>query len=127
MLTKKEKAFFLRTAQGASTVSSATVGRGAVLVKGNKIIGTGYNREIIKGHRWEISAICDAIFSARDVNLAGTSLFSTYFPNIEDIKLIIATGVSRVYFYGKIDDPETTELLNSFKQGLGPIELIQLN
>lgn len=86
----------------------------------------GYNRKIIKGHNWEISAIYDTIFAARDIDLSETILFSTYFPNIEDIKLIIAIGITKVYFHGKIDNSETVQLMNSFKQNLIPLEIIQL-
>jgi hypothetical protein len=39
-------------------------------------------------------------------------LFSSYFPNVEDIKLIIATGIVEVYFTGKIEDSQAVELLN---------------
>jgi len=73
-----------------------------------------------------MSAIFDAIFSARDVDLTDTAIFSTYFPDINDIKLIIATGVSKVYFYGKIDNPETVELMNSLVTNLIPLEIFQL-
>jgi len=126
MLTKGEKSFFLRTARGAGELSGSNIKGGAVLVKGKKLLSTGCNKIIVKGHKWEMSAIFDAIFSARDVDLTDTAIFSTYFPDINDIKLIIATGVSKVYFYGKIDNPETVELMNSLVTNLIPLEIFQL-
>jgi len=73
-----------------------------------------------------MSAIFDAIFSTRDVNLKGTIIFSSYFPDINDMKLIVATGISMVYFYGEINNSETVEFLNSIESNHFPLEIFQL-
>lgn len=126
MLTQREKNFFLQTARGASKISDFDTKRGAVLVKGNKLLSTGYNRRLIKGQKWEISAIYDAIFSARDIDISDTFLFSTYFPDIDDMKLIITVGIKKLYFFGPIDNQDTVKLMNSLTQNLIPLEILQV-
>jgi len=56
----------------------------------------------------------------------GASLFLTRFPCIEDMKLIIASGISEVYFFGPIDDKESVQLLNCYPEGFKPLEIIRL-
>jgi deoxycytidylate deaminase len=129
MLTDEEKRFFADTARGASNLSSCPVKRGAVLTRGHKILSTGHNRRIIPEKEWETSAVFDAIFSARDVDLTGSFIFTTHFPDIEDTKLIITTGITYIYFFGSIPtlgDP-VVELLNSLNSESILLEICQLN
>jgi hypothetical protein len=50
-------------------------------------------------------------------------VFSSYFPGIEDIKLIYATGIKTVYFMGSANNTDTAEFLNSLSN---PLEIIHL-
>jgi deoxycytidylate deaminase len=126
MLTTEEKRFFIDTALGIGRISKCPLQQGAVLVRGSRILSHGYNRRIVPNKDWEISAIYDALFGARDTNLLDTALFSTYFPPLDDTKLILATGVSTLYFLGKITSPETVSLLNSLQGSSISLEVIHL-
>jgi hypothetical protein len=88
---------------------------------------TGRSRPIIKGKKWEISAVYDAIFQARDIDITGGVLFSSCFPNLEDFKLIVASGIDTVYFCGKIDKPDAVELLNTLPDAKISLEIIQIS
>lgn len=122
-----EKHFFATTAMSVSGLSSLGERRGAVLVKEGKLLSVGYNRRIIAEEKdTEISAIYDAIFSSRDINLEGSYIFSSYFPEKEDLKLMVVTGVQKVYFLGKIDDQETTKLAGILIKKAIPLDFIQL-
>ncbi len=100
--------------------------RGAVLVRGKFILGYGLNRKVVKSKDYEISAIYDAIFSARDQDLSEAVIFSTYFPSLDDMKLLISCGITSVYFFGKIDDPHAVELANKTAQEGLTLQLTQL-
>jgi hypothetical protein len=125
-ISQEEKKFFADNAWGASKLSTCTIRRGASLIRGNRIISTGYNRLIIKDKKWEISAIYDAVFSARDLDLTGTSLFSTHFPNTNDVILLISVGVSTLYFFGGTNDHSAVELINNLTGASILLEIIHL-
>ena len=88
-------------------------------------MATGCNRLIVPGKKWEISAIYDAVFSARDLNLAGSHVFCNYFPDLDDVKLMAATGIASVYFSGKVTNQDAVALLNSLTDAGMPIEVTQ--
>jgi deoxycytidylate deaminase len=75
---------------------------------------------------WEVSAILDALYGSRENNLEGTSLFSTIFPSLEDMKMILSVGISSVYFFGNVTDVTSVELVNASADNSIPLELIQL-
>lgn len=75
---------------------------------------------------WEVSAIYDAIFKARDLNLLGAVLFSSNFPKVEDIKLVVAVGIKKILFNGPVDDTDTAKMLNTLTEEGISIDLIQL-
>ena len=128
MFTFEERKFFANTARGVSALSSCPTKHGAVLVRGHKILSTGHNRRIIPASdRWESSAIFDAVFSARDTDLTGSALFLTYYPSLEDMKLLIAAGIIAIWFFGEITDTATVELSNSLPNASIPLEITQLN
>lgn len=56
--------------------------------------------------------------------LEGYVLFSTKFPNVTDMVMIIRSGLSAVYFFGEVDDPDTVRLAN--EQQEHPVEMVQL-
>jgi deoxycytidylate deaminase len=125
MLTTEEKTFFRATAGGAANLSACPIKRGTVIARDHRILATGFNRRLIKTKDWEISAIYDAIFTAREADLSKSAIFSTYFPTMDDVKLMVATGVSTIYFSGEINDKNTVEMLNSLIEGGLGIEIIQ--
>jgi hypothetical protein len=127
MFTLEERRFFAATARGASNLSSCPIKQGAVLVRGHKILSTGHNRRIIpSSDKWESSAIFDAVFSARDVDLTGSALFTTYYPNVEDMKLLITAGIVILSFFGEVNDISSRDLSNSLAPASIPLEIIQL-
>lgn len=126
MLTKTEKRFFADTAWGASVLSICKPRRGAALINGRQIQSYGFNKKIIKGKKWEISAIYDVIFGAKNIDMSGFILFSTYFPSLDDMVLIVAVGISSVYFFGEISDVSTIEFTNNLKEGSISLEIIHL-
>ena len=126
MLKSKEKKFFADTAWGISRLSACPVQRGATLIRDSQLTSTGYNRKIISSKQWEISAIYDAVFSAKHEDLSESTLFSTCFPAFNDMTLIIAVGVSTLYFFGEMGDLDTVELINELPKNKIPFEIIHL-
>lgn len=90
------------------------------------MLSNGFNRRLIEDKPWEVSAVYDAIFSARDIDLTGASLFISYFPTVDDLKLILAVGINSIYFSGKIDDKDSVALLNCFEKNSKVLEITQL-
>lgn len=89
-------------------------------------MATGYNRLIIPGKTWEISAICDAILNAGDAKLIGGSIFCSYFPELDDVKLMVATGITSVFFSGKVtDNVDAVALLNCLPDAGITLEITQ--
>jgi hypothetical protein len=60
------------------------------------------------------------------VSLAGSVIFSTYFPSLSDMVLILAVGVLTVYFMGEISDTKTVDLINCTKENGISLEMIKL-
>jgi len=46
--------------------------------------------------------------------MAGSVVVSTRFPIYADMKLLIAAGISKIYFFGSVKDPEAVRLVNDF-------------
>jgi hypothetical protein len=61
------------------------------------------------------------------VSLVGTVLFSTYFPSLNDMILVVSVGITSVYFMGEVDDTSAVDLINSTKENGIPLEMIKLN
>jgi deoxycytidylate deaminase len=60
------------------------------------------------------------------MDLTGASLFSTHFPDINDLKLIVAVGISKLYFFGGTTDHSAVELINNLAGASIPLEIIHL-
>jgi deoxycytidylate deaminase len=60
------------------------------------------------------------------VSLVGAVIFSTYFPSLNDMVLILAVGITTVYFMGNISDTKTVDLINSTKENGISLEMIKL-
>ena len=124
MYTIEEKRFFRNTALGAREINNNT--QGAIVVRGKQIQSYGYSRRVVPKREYEISAIHDAVFGARDVNLEGAVLFSTYFPSLDDVILILSVGISTVYFMGEINDAKAVDLINCSKENDISLAMIKL-
>ena len=96
------------------------------MVRDRRILSYGFSKRIIPGKEWEVSAIYDVMFGTMDLDLTKSSLFSTRFPNLEELKLIVATGVESLYFFGEITDPNTVRLANELPEASIPLEIVQL-
>lgn len=127
MLTTPEKRFFATMARTASELSECNPKQGTVLIKGRKIISYGYNKKISTKGPWEMSAVYDAIFSSYRTELMGTTLFSNYFPILDDLKMIIACGIETVYFFGSMKNAETVKLANAITEDGIPLQFIRLS
>ncbi len=141
--------YFLRIAE--IVASRATCMRrqvGAVIVRENRILATGYNgapngishcserkggclreaREIPSGQRQELcrglhaeqNAILQA--AAFGVSLKGAVLFCTHQPCITCAKMLINAGIQKVYFSGEYPDSLALEMLDEGKIQLERIE-----
>jgi len=118
---EKYHKFFADIAWGARSLSGCENPKGATLSKETELLSYGFNKKIAT---YETSAIYDAIFAARATGIKGASIFSTYFPTLDDVKLIVATGISSIYFFGEITDMSAVQLLNSLP---APLEITKLN
>jgi len=126
MLTINEKKFFIGIAIGAGKLSECSNQQGAILIQGKKILSYGLNRDIIKGGKWNLSAIFDALFGSKEQDLTGAEIFSSYFPSLEDLMLSVSVGISSIYFLGKIKDQKSVEFLNSLEENHIPLKIIHL-
>jgi len=95
-------------------------------VDGRQIQSYGFNKKVIKNKKWEVSAIHDAVFGAKDADMSNFILFSTYFPYLDEMILVVSVGIKSVYFFGKVTDVKTVEFVNSLKDDSIPLEMIQL-
>jgi hypothetical protein len=43
------------------------------------------------------------------------TLFSTYFPSLEELLLLVYTPIRTIYFFGDIEDERVVKFLNSYK------------
>jgi hypothetical protein len=74
----------------------------------------------------ELSAISVA-FQNSGIDAGGATLFSTRWPNLVEMRLILAMGVSPIYFFGPVNDPESVRLVNDFSESSHkPVETIKL-
>lgn len=95
---------------------------GAVLVKNNCIIGTGYNgdpRNFTYKFDWttkekykyvihaEMNAVANACYNGCEIK--GSSIFLTLSPCNECIKLLVQFGIKNVYYLEEYRDFELTE------------------
>jgi hypothetical protein len=60
------------------------------------------------------------------VDLTGSALFTTYYPNVEDMKLLITAGIVILSFFGEVNDISSRDLSNSLAPASIPLEIIQL-
>lgn len=58
--------------------------------------------------------------------MTGAVLFSTCFPSLNDLVLILSVGISTVYFMGEINDAKAVDLINCTKEDGIPLEMIKL-
>jgi hypothetical protein len=61
------------------------------------------------------------------MDISKSAVFSTYFPTMDDVKLIVATGVSSIYFSGDINDKSTVDLINCLVEEGLVLEIIQFD
>ena len=126
MFTKNEKSFFADVTWGASRLSACDPKKGAVLINGHQIQSYGFNKSIIKNREWEISAIYDTLFGSTNINMSNFVLFTTCFPCLNEMVLIISVGISTIYFFGEITDVNSVKFVNSLKDAHIPLEIIKL-
>lgn len=58
--------------------------------------------------------------------MSGALLFSTYFPHLDELKLVFSAGISTVYFFGEVNDPESAKFLNTMTREGSPLEMVKL-
>lgn len=96
---------------------------GCILVKDNRIISQGYNgflpgcphRSIVRdGHEQatvhaEQNALCDC--AKRGVSCDGSTAYITHYPCVICIRLLLASGISNIYYINDYKNDELVELL----------------
>jgi deoxycytidylate deaminase len=122
-----EKIFFIKSAIGAGELSECEPGHGATIARHKQILSFGFNQKIIRGEQWELSAIQAAVLECKDLNLGDVSLFSTYFPTLDDLKMLVSVKITSVYYLGEAEDKsEIKHFLNKLCEKSIPLEIIHL-
>lgn len=120
---------------------------GAIVVKDKRILTTGYNgapmgvknclelgsclreelkvpsgqrHEICRGLHAEQNALLQAAYHG--VKIRGGSIYTTTQPCVLCAKMIINSGIKKIYYFDEYPDPLATELLNEAK-----VKLVKLN
>jgi deoxycytidylate deaminase len=126
MFSAEEKRFFIGVALGTRDLSKCEIKQGAIIVDRNKsILSYGYNVRIMDNADYYISAVENTILSLskKSVDLV---LFSSYFPKLNDMRLVVSCGIQVVYFMGNIDDPDCAKFANALTEHSIPLELRKL-
>ena len=101
---------------------------GCVLVKDNRIISTGYNgflpgaehKSIVRDNHEqatchaETNSIADC--SKRGVSTLGSEAYITHYPCINCFKILVASGISKIFY---IQDYKNDELVEELAKGIG--------
>jgi hypothetical protein len=125
MLTEKDKEFFASVMCSAGKLSDCDQRHGAVIVGRPGILHYGCNRKLTKDQ--ELSAISEVIFNIAGQRLKDLILFSTKFPDLSDMKMILSAEFNIVYFFGEITDPDSVRLVNDWNATASkPLEIIRL-
>ncbi len=120
--------YFLRMAELVATRSTCLrLQVGAVLVRQERVIATGYNGSLrgqphcaevgclmVNGHcrrtvHAELNALLQCAFHGSASS--GTVLFSTTFPCLDCAKALVQAGVRRVVYRDRYDDPHSRAVL----------------
>lgn len=48
--------------------------------------------------------------------MKGATVVCTKFPSQDDMKILMAHGISRLYFFGPIEDTDTVKLVNAYSE-----------
>ena len=116
----------MSVAAGAARLSECGIKEGAVLVREQKIMSYGYNRDIIPGKEWNLSAISDALMGSKENDISNCTIFCTRFPKIEDMMLIVATGIKTLYFLGDITDQAVVRFMKEINSIHNCLEVVRL-
>lgn len=96
----------------------------AVIIIGDSehLISIGYNLSIIEDYYQY-----PVLMALQHFDGIPTSIFLSYFPHVDELRLLIPTKIRTVFFWGDVDDEETVQFLNSFNEKVKPpFEMIQL-
>ncbi len=124
----KWERFFIKTVKNVAKLSTCYKYQiGCIIVKDKRIISIGYNGTPEKwSHcvdnkyfhsKYEIHAEMNAIgFASRTgISLQGSDLYTTHLPCFSCAKIIVASGIERVYYiedyHDKTVDDDTVEFL----------------
>ena len=133
MLTPQEKEFCAATVWGAAKLSGCDRKHGALVIRdhgrgdstsrGGELF-FGFNRRLTLN--LEVSAILGVLADCGITEAQGALLFTTKFPSFVDMAQIITYGISVVYFFGEIDDPEAVRLANEWNASHNSLEIVKL-
>ena len=85
------------------------------------------NQALLDEGDWCISAIKLALLQHDNIQTEKATVFSTYFPSLEEIKLLVYFGIVSIYYLGGIPtDPETVLFLNQLNKESISLEIIHL-
>ena len=137
-MDEKRRNFFATVVQQSKQLSECTKPKAALIVRGEgiSVSGIGINRILISGGTGKVKADIETspVFEA----LTGSGIFGkyseetrpgngynstsnrefraaflTYFPHVDELKLLYQSGVQVIYFFGEIDDEDSVTLLNT--------------
>lgn len=97
-----------------------------MLVRDRRILSYGFRKKLIADKPWEISAVYDALFGARIDDLSGSYLFTTAFPDQQDMILIVSVGIASLHYLGKIEDMAAVQIANSLAEAKVPMEVVHM-
>jgi hypothetical protein len=152
----KRRNFFASIVQQSKHLSECRNPKAAIIVRGEGNFGIGFNKPIFPGKTEktgesreykETYPIFDAIRcrilgsypdddgqKVRGFGETGSVAFLTYFPHIEELKLLYQENIHKIYFFGDIDDEDSVNFMNDLTYNdkfIGDwvpfFEIIQLN
>jgi len=101
-------------------VSKCSNPRTAIITRGELLISSGWNREAVPGlqippifiaiHGYSLSAY--KLYGGMNEETLNPTLFSSYFPSLNEFLLLMTTDIRSVYYMGDLEDEKAVRFLN---------------
>ena len=132
----RRRDYFASVVFQSKRLSECEQPKAALIVRGKSILGVGSNRTITTERTGkagqtrrpiESSPVFDALqqffsgpgykgIGGRNENTQdpeeGGVAFLTYFPHVDELKLLYQSEIKKIYFFGDIDDEDSTNFIN---------------
>ena len=148
-MEEKRRNFFAAVVQQSKQLSECTSPKAALIIRGESLSGYAVNRTIVFAGTGKVrtnvetSPVFEAIATSgifgryleetgsgdgydnpsRSNSRERRSAFLTYFPHIDELRLLYQSGIQVIYFFGDLDDEDSVSFLNSltYRCGSGPL------